>query len=46
MKKKIEKTDFWDELSPSEKKEIEQGIKDLDEGKIFSWESVLKEISK
>jgi hypothetical protein len=42
---KKNKTDFWNELSPSQKKEIEQGIKQLDEGKRISWESLLKEIS-
>ena len=40
-----EKKDFWDELSFSEKEDIEQGIKELDEGKRYSYESVLKEIS-
>lgn len=39
------KNDFWDELSLSEKDEIKLGIKQLDEGKRFSYESVLKEIS-
>ena len=37
--------DFWNELSLSEKEEIEQGIKELDEGKRYSYESILKEIS-
>jgi TRAP-type C4-dicarboxylate transport system substrate-binding protein len=37
--------DFWNELSLSEKEEIEQGIKELNEGKRYSYESVLKEIS-
>ena len=34
--------DFWDELSTSQQKEIKQGIKELDEDKRFSYESVLK----
>ena len=38
------KNDFWDELSLSEKDEIKLGIKQLDGGKRFSYESVLKEI--
>lgn len=37
--------DFWNELSFSEKEEIQQGIKELDEGKRYSYKSVLKEIS-
>ncbi|WP_439131824.1 hypothetical protein [Polaribacter sp.] len=47
---KLEKTlfennDFWNALSTSEKEEINLGIKQLDEGKRHSYESVLKEIS-
>jgi hypothetical protein len=45
MAKKTEKMDFWDELSTSQQKEIEQGIKELDEGKRVSWQDLLKEIS-
>ena len=37
--------DFWNDLSFSEKEEIKKGIKELDEGKRYSYESVLKEIS-
>ena len=40
-----EKTDFWDELSISEQKEIKKGIKDLDSGKRISYESFLEKIS-
>lgn len=40
-----QKNDFWNELSQSQKEEINLGIKQLDEGKRFSYESVLKEIS-
>ena len=36
---------FWNELTQSQKKEIKQGIKQLDKGKRYSYESVLKEIS-
>ena len=39
-----EKKDFWDELTQSQKEEIEQGIKDLDEGRSISWEDFKKEI--
>lgn len=42
---KKEKTDFWNELSLSEQKEIKQGINELDKGKRVSYESFLKEIS-
>ncbi|MGM0635466.1 MAG: hypothetical protein ACQESK_05335 [Bacteroidota bacterium] len=42
---KKEKTDFWDELSLSEQKEIKQGISELNEGKRVSYESFLNKIS-
>ena len=38
------KNDFWNELSSSQKDEINVGVKQLDEGKKYSYESVLKEI--
>jgi hypothetical protein len=38
------KNDFWNELSSSQKDEINLGVKQLDEGKKYSYESVLKEI--
>tara|TARA_R110002124_G_scaffold127103_2_gene286938 strand:- start:391 stop:534 length:144 start_codon:yes stop_codon:yes gene_type:complete len=41
-----EKKDFWDEFSDSQKEEIEQGIKELDEGKRISWEDFKKELNK
>lgn len=44
MKEK-EKKDFWDELTQSQKKEIEEGIKDLDEGRSISWEDFLAKVS-
>lgn len=37
--------DFWNELSLSEKEEIEQGIKELNEGKKVSWEDFLAKVS-
>lgn len=37
--------DFWNELSLSERKEIKQGIKELDEGKKISWEDFLVKVS-
>ena len=40
-----EKTDFWNELSVSEKNEINQGIAELERGEKVSYESFLKKIS-
>ena len=42
---KKEKTDFWNELSSAEQKEIKQGIDELNEGKRVSYDSFLKKIS-
>ncbi|MCJ7757309.1 MAG: hypothetical protein MUP24_04115 [Gillisia sp.] len=41
-----EKVDFWNELSPAEKKEIKQGIEELNEGKRISYDSFLRKISE
>jgi predicted transcriptional regulator len=38
------KKDFWDELTQTQKEEIEQGIKDVDEGRWISWEDFKKNI--
>jgi len=40
-----QKNDFWNELSKSQKEEINLGIKQLDEGKKISFESFLNKIS-
>ncbi len=40
-----EKKDFWDELSLSEQKEIEKGIKELDNGERVLFDDYLKKIS-
>ena len=40
-----EKIDFWNELSLSEKKEIEKGIKELNKGKRVEFNDFLKKIS-
>lgn len=40
-----EKQDFWDELSLSEQKEIEKGIKELDNGERVLFDDYLKKIS-
>lgn len=42
---KSEKSDFWNDLTLNEKKEIKKGIEDLDNGKRVSYESFLKKIS-
>lgn len=42
---KKEKVDFWDELTSTEQKEIEKGIKELDKGKRVSYNDFLKKIS-
>jgi len=42
---KREKTDFWDELSLSEKKEIEKGITQLENNERISYDDFLKKIS-
>ncbi|MEO5570554.1 MAG: hypothetical protein ABIT08_07745 [Bacteroidia bacterium] len=36
--------DFWDTLSDSEKKEIEEGLKDAESGRLIAHEEVMKEI--
>jgi hypothetical protein len=42
---KKEKVDFWNELSLSEQKEIEKGIKELNNGKRVEFNDFLKKIS-
>lgn len=42
---KTEQEDFWLELSPQEKKEIQLGIKQLDSGKRISWDDFLAKVS-
>lgn len=42
---KKEKVDFWDELTLTEQKEIEKGIKELDKGKRVAYNDFLKKIS-
>ncbi|MBP9192139.1 MAG: hypothetical protein KBF96_06270 [Ignavibacteria bacterium] len=39
-------SDLWDNLSEEEKKGIDEGIKDIDEGRIVSYEDVKKEVKK
>ena len=40
-----EKVDFWNELSLSERKEIEKGIEQLNTGKRIEFNDFLKKIS-
>ena len=40
-----EQLDFWDDLSLSEKKEIREGIEDLDKGERIAYNEFLKKIS-
>lgn len=40
-----EKDDFWNDLTLSEKAEIELGIKQLDNGERISYDDFLKKIS-
>jgi len=40
-----EKKDFWNDLTSSEKAEIELGIKQLNSGKRISYDDFLKKIS-
>lgn len=42
---KKEKSDFWNTLSLQEKKEIQKGIEELENGKRVSYETFLKKIS-
>ena len=42
---KNEKSDFWNDLSSTEKKDIQKGIDDLDNGKRIEFSEFLKKIS-
>ena len=44
-KKKNEKTDFWDDLSLSEQKEIREGIEDFNKGDRIAYNEFLEKIS-
>lgn len=43
---KKEKTDLWDDLSDSQKNEIQQEVIESIKKKKLSWEDVKKELSK
>jgi predicted transcriptional regulator len=38
--------DWWDTLDPKERGSIERGIKDAEEGRVYSNETVMKKIKK
>ncbi|MCX2679418.1 hypothetical protein OOZ15_05635 [Galbibacter sp. EGI 63066] len=38
--------DWWDELSKEEKEGIQQGLKDIEEGRVRSHEEVMSDIKK
>ncbi|WP_103664061.1 hypothetical protein [Gracilimonas amylolytica] len=35
-----ESTDFWDELSPDQRSKIEEGLRDIEKGKVVSHKDV------
>lgn len=43
---KSEKEDFWIKLTAEEKKEIKEGLSQLDRGERISYESVMKKFRK
>jgi predicted transcriptional regulator len=42
----IQEADFWDELPDEVKKDIEEALKEADEGKFFSHQEVMNEIQE
>jgi predicted transcriptional regulator len=38
--------DWWDELSDEQKRSIEQGLKDAEEGRVVPYEQVKEEVKK
>ena len=42
----MEETDWWNELSDSEKNSIEMGLKDVEEGRVISHEEVMKSFGR
>ncbi len=38
--------DWWSDLSEEEKKGIEEGLRDIEEGRIFTYEQVKDEVKK
>jgi len=46
MSNKTEKTDLWDDLTDSQKNEIQQGVSELNTKKKMTWEDVKNKLSK
>lgn len=42
---KNETSDFWDELTPEQQKDVEKAIKELDSGKGMGWNEFKKSIA-
>ena len=42
--KKEKASDWWDEISPEEKKAIEKGLAEADRGELIPHEEVMKEV--
>lgn len=40
-----EKTDFWNELTENQKKEVEIGLVQAENGETVSWDNFLKKVS-
>jgi len=40
-----EKKDFWLDLSEAQKKEVELGLRQIEEGKTEDWDDFLKKVS-
>ncbi|HFA48883.1 MAG TPA: hypothetical protein ENJ95_07690 [Bacteroidetes bacterium] len=38
--------DWWDEISDHEKEMVEEGAKDIEEGRVVPWEKVREETQK
>lgn len=38
----VQSSDWWNELNQEEKESIERGLKDIDEGRVYSHETVQK----
>jgi predicted transcriptional regulator len=41
-----QESDWWDDLAPPEKASIERGLKEVEEGKVVSHETVMKKYKK
>ncbi|MDN3620265.1 hypothetical protein QWY81_12440 [Polaribacter undariae] len=46
MSNKIEKNDLWDDLTDSQKDEIQQEVNESNKKKKITWDDVKKELSK